>query len=86
MDGAADPDLGVARGAERPILRVRGRSREGTDSPALLFQEFVGALMARLPEARTKERMGESDFTLDLCALGEPVEPAPPAEPAEGGG
>lgn len=73
MGWQSDPDLGVARGAERPILRVRGRSREGTESPALLFQDFAAALRKRLPEARTKERMGESDFTIDLCALGMPA-------------
>ncbi len=80
MDWQADPDLGVVRGAERPILRVRGRSREGTESPALLFQDFVAALKQRMPEARTKERMGESDFTLDVCALGAPAAPATPAQ------
>ena len=79
MDWQSDPDLGVARGSERPIVRVRGRSREGTDAPALLFQDFVAALKRRVPEARTKERMGESEFTLDLCALGAPAAAAPAA-------
>ncbi len=64
-----DPDLGIPRGDERPILRVRGRAREGTDSPALLFEEFTAALRKRLPEAHLKERMGETDFTLDLSSL-----------------
>ena len=81
MDWQSDPDLGVVRGAERPILRGRGRSREGTESPALLFQDFAAALKQRMPEARTKERMGESDFTLDVCMLGEPAS-APGAAPA----
>jgi type IV pilus assembly protein PilM len=79
LDWLSDPDLGVARGAERPIVRVRGRAREGTESPALLFQDFVAALRRRLPEARTKERMGESDFTLDLCALGAPPQASAPS-------
>lgn len=82
MDWQFDPDLGVVRGAERPILHARGRAREGTDSPAILFQDFVAALKKRLPEARTKERMGETDFTLDVCALGTPAET--PATPEEG--
>ncbi|HEX6883977.1 MAG TPA: hypothetical protein VF530_11395, partial [Planctomycetota bacterium] len=78
MEWRFDPELGVPRGAERPILSARGRAREGTESPAILFQEFEAALKRRMPEARTKPRMGESDFTLDLCSLGEPA--APPAE------
>src|SRR5262245_30222560 len=86
LDWKSDPDLGVARGGERPILSARGRSREGTESPALLFQDFIAALKKRLPEARTKERMGESDFTLDLCALGEAPEPAAGAEAEAGKG
>jgi type IV pilus assembly protein PilM len=77
MDWQSDPELGVVRGEERPIVRLRGRAREGTESPALLFQEFVAGLRSRFPEARTKPRMGESDFTVDLTALGEP---APVAE------
>lgn len=78
MDWQFDPELGVARGSERPILRARGRAREGTESPSILFQEFEAALKRRMPEARVKPRMGESDFTLELCSLGEPE--APPAE------
>lgn len=81
MEWQSDPELGVARGAERPVLRVRGRSREGTDTPALLFQDFVAALKKRMPEARTQERMGESDFTLAVCALVE----APAADAAAPG-
>lgn len=75
MDWQFDPDLGITRGEERPILLVRGESREGTESPALLFQDFVAALRKRLPEARVKERMGERDFQLHLSSLGEPAPP-----------
>lgn len=82
LDWQFDPELGVQRGDERPILRIKGRAREGAESPALLFQDFVAALEKRLPEARVKERMGDSDFTLDLCSLGAPATPAAPAEGA----
>src|SRR5262245_57075533 len=51
MDWRFDPELGVPRGAERPILAARGRAREGTESPAVLFQEFEAALRRRMPEA-----------------------------------
>jgi type IV pilus assembly protein PilM len=85
MDWQSDPELGVVRGEERPIVRLRGRAREGTETPALLFQEFVAGLKSRMPEARTKERMGETDFTVDLTALGEPA-PAPEEASEAGGG
>ncbi len=76
MAWESDDALGVRRGEERPIVHVRGRAREGSDSPALLFEEFTAGLKQRLPEARVKERMGESDFTLDLCSLAPPPEAA----------
>jgi Tfp pilus assembly PilM family ATPase len=81
-----DPDLGVERTEERPILRVRGRLREGTDSPALLFQEFTADLRARWPGLRLKERMGESDFTLEMCSLGQPATPPAGEDGRERGG
>ncbi|HED65095.1 MAG TPA: hypothetical protein ENJ09_06010 [Planctomycetes bacterium] len=66
--------LGVVRGEELPILRVRGRAREGTDSPEVQWEEFVAALHRDLPEARIQDRMGRSDFTLDLVSLLPPAE------------
>ena len=72
-----DEELGVGRGDERPILRLKGRAREGTDSPTLLWSEFVAGLGAELPESRVKERMGQTDFTLDMTSL------APPDTPSE---
>jgi len=64
-----DDDLGVTRGSERPILRFKGRAREGTDTPTVLFSEFVARLQLALPEARVKDRMGQRDFTLDTTSL-----------------
>ena len=65
----ADDDLGVPRDDARPILRVRGRAREGTETPTLLFEEFVAALGRRIPDVRIEDRMGDSSFTLDLTTL-----------------
>jgi type IV pilus assembly protein PilM len=64
-----DDELGVPRASERPIVRLRGRSRESTESPTGQWQEFLNALRAALPEARIKDRFGESEFTLDLTTL-----------------
>jgi type IV pilus assembly protein PilM len=82
LDWLSDPELGVPRGGERPILRARGRAREGTESPAILFQDFEAALKKRMPEARFKPKFGDNDFTFDLTTLA-PPEPAPAAA-AEG--
>ncbi len=81
-----DPELGVEREEERPLLRLRGRAREGTDSPTLLWGEFVGGLKQDLPAARVKDRMGETDFTLDLSMLGAPAPADDQDDAAEGNG
>jgi type IV pilus assembly protein PilM len=80
LDWQFDEDLGIQRGDERPILLVRGESREGTESPALLFQEFITGLRKRLPESRLEEQMGERDFQLRLSSLAKPAAPAAEAE------
>ena len=72
MGLGSDEDLGVSRADEKPLLRLRGRAREGTDSATVLWEGFVASLRDGLPEARIKERMGESTFTLDLTALAPP--------------
>jgi len=71
-----DDDLKVERADERPILRLRGRAREGTDSPTLLWEEYIAALKAGYPNARITESMGQSDFTLAMTVLGK-EEPQP---------
>lgn len=82
-----DEDLGVPVGEELPILRLRGRAREGTDAPSELFEEFVGSLRRSLPEGRIKERMNDTQslFTIDLTMVAPPAPPAPPEEGAEDG-
>ena len=66
-----DAELGVARGDERPILHVEGRTREGTESVAVQFQDFVESLRARVPGAVMKESLSNTGarFTLDLTLL-----------------
>ena len=72
----ADSELGVERGAERPLLHVAGRTREGTESVSLQFQEFVEGVRAALPGVAMKESMAPSgrNFEVDLTLL------APPAD------
>ena len=78
-----DEELGVERADERPFLRMRGRAREGTDSPALLWEEFLLAFKSDLPEARVKDRMGQSGFTLDMTSLARAAESADDEEGAD---
>jgi Tfp pilus assembly PilM family ATPase len=83
-DWTSSDDLGIDSPDERPILHLRGRTREGTDSPSLLFEEFVGALRTDLPEAtRIVHRMADTAtyFTLDLTMLA--PRPPDPGEPDE---
>jgi hypothetical protein len=78
----AAPELGVERGRELPILHVEGGAREGTESPAVLFERFIEDLRARLPGVALKESIANTGdrFELDFTLL------APPAPAAPGGG
>ena len=44
-------DLGVESADEQPILRVKGRTREGAETPELLFEGYVEELRRELPPA-----------------------------------
>lgn len=75
----ADPELGIPRGDERPIVSVAGRAREGANSLSALYQLFVQNVRAKLPpNAGLRERMGNTGdkFTLDLsCFVPPPRDP-----------
>jgi Tfp pilus assembly PilM family ATPase len=72
-----DPELGVERNAERPMLMVRGMIRPGTDSPSRQFQEMTRTLREALvgdgmSGGRMKESIDRDQFSLDLCLFGAP--------------
>lgn len=69
-----DEELGLERGTERPILSLQGRAREGTDSPAVLYQGFITALVRDLPGARMNQAPSATgaDFDIDLTLYGPP--------------
>jgi len=76
-DLRADPELGVARGAERPILSVEGRAREGTNALNTQYEAFVQRLRSGLPPgASMRERLTPNGarFTIDICLLGSAAE------------
>jgi len=89
----ADEGLRVARGAERPVLHLEARSREGTESAAALLEGFVTGLRARFPASTSELEFQPSPsmdrFTLDLTLFAppKPAEPeagaAPPADERE---
>jgi Tfp pilus assembly PilM family ATPase/Tfp pilus assembly protein PilN len=63
-----DVELGVPRDNQQPILRVEGRAREGTSSMAVLYEQFLANLKARLPAAKIKAApsVRGTQFALDL--------------------
>jgi len=89
-DVRADPELGIARGSERPIVTVTGRAREGTNSLSALYQGFIENVRSKLPpEAALKERLATTGakFTLDLSLFAPRAAPgADGTTPAAGDG
>jgi len=61
-----DDNLGVDRNGERPILSVKGRVRQGTESPAVMHQSMIAAMTTALPSARINQALHGSTFSLDL--------------------
>lgn len=73
---AFDEELGVFRKAERPIVRMEGKARQGTASMAALHGSFQTSMQEGLAGARLKAAPNAdgSLFSLDLTLLGEPEE------------
>jgi type IV pilus assembly protein PilM len=70
-----DPELGLERGGEAPVLRLQGLAREGVQSQANLHGETVRALRERVPGARVKEGSSIGKFTIELTTFSPPVPP-----------
>lgn len=80
---AFDPEIGIERGEERPIMSLGGRIQEGTDSPSRQFGECIRQLEAGLPGARIVPNLDRDVFKVDLSLF---APPAPGSEPQEGPG
>jgi hypothetical protein len=65
-DWSFDDGLGILRGDDRPILRVVGRAREGTQSIATLLDQFVSGLRERFPDSRFEYAPSPSGDKFDL--------------------
>ncbi|MBL8861306.1 MAG: pilus assembly protein PilM [Planctomycetes bacterium] len=80
-DFRADPELGIARGAEAPVVSVVGRAREGTNSLPQLYEQFLSKLRQRLPsDVVPKEKLAPNGarFTLDLSLFADGARGATP--------
>jgi hypothetical protein len=87
-DWRHDEGLGVERGAERPLLRLECRAREGTESIASLLDRFVGSVREAFPLARFQYAPSASgeEFTLDFTLFAPPSGEAPVSPGAEAPG
>jgi len=68
-DFRADPEMGLARGQEKPIVSIVGQAKQGTNSLPQLYERFLEKLRTRLPDGVTpKEKLAPNGarFTLDL--------------------
>ena len=71
-----DDEWDIDRDAPLPIVTVKGRAREGTETPTMQFEEFARGLRGSLPSLRMKEQLGStgSTFTLTMTLLSPPAE------------
>ncbi|MFT7484290.1 MAG: Tfp pilus assembly PilM family ATPase [Candidatus Paceibacteria bacterium] len=69
-----DSELGVERDLERPILRLEGRAREGTNQMSVLHEGFLTSLRDEMDGVRLKSqpKYDGSSFALDLTMLALP--------------
>jgi Tfp pilus assembly PilM family ATPase len=88
-DRRSDPELGIPRGSEQPIVSVVGKAREGTNSLAVLWEGFLEQARAKLPPgAALKPQMtpSGSKFTLDTSFFSSAAGNSVPASAASGKG
>jgi hypothetical protein len=72
-----DDGLAVAKSDDRvPIVTIKGRAREGTETPTAQFEEFARGMRTALPAMQMKEQLGStgSTFTITLTLLAPPKE------------
>jgi len=71
----SEPELGIDQSIDRPILTLAGRAREGTASPAVLWQGFLNELTTAMPNARINPSFAATGdtFTLDFTLFSTPL-------------
>ena len=85
-DWRADDELGIARGAERPIVTLDCRAREGTESIASLLDRLVVDVRETFPAARFHYAASASgeQFKWSFTLLAPPQAAEPGADTDEG--
>ncbi|MCA8979361.1 MAG: pilus assembly protein PilM, partial [Planctomycetes bacterium] len=80
-----DPELGVERGFERPVLHLEGNAREGTAAMSTLYEALLSALTQELPSSRLKAAPSPrgTRFEIDLTTLAPPAPQAADEEETE---
>ena len=61
-----DPDLGIGRGNDKPILQIQGGAREGIQSEATLYDRMVQSLREGLPGVALNGGYKDRKFSVDL--------------------
>jgi len=69
---AVDDDLGIERGAEKPLLTVNGSARPGTQSPTSQFQSFAAALQEDLEGVTLNPSFDRNAFRIVLTHFAPP--------------
>lgn len=82
---SADEELGLARDAERPIVSIAGRAREGTSSMAVLYERLLAEARAALPGVTLKAAPSPrgTQFEMDLTLFGPRAAESPTTSPQE---
>lgn len=70
---AVDDDLGIERGAEKPLLTVSGSARPGTQSPTSQFQSFAAALQEDLKGVTLNPSFDRNAFRIVLTHFAPPA-------------
>ncbi|MEM1447642.1 MAG: pilus assembly protein PilM [Planctomycetota bacterium] len=74
---ASDPELGVERGEEIPVLQIGGQIRDGVQSASTQFAEMAAVLENGLPNVAMNRGRNQNTFSVDLTMfyLGDVEEP-----------
>ncbi len=82
-----EQELGLPQGVERPLVDIKGATREGTENPAVLWQGFVSRLQKEMPKVKILPSFSPTggSFSLQATLFAIPEPPAAGEADARGG-